>query len=158
MAGLVIGGMPTDVDVEMLRKEIGVPEPGTMVLYERVEAILRIPRKKSRFLTVVMAWRRRLSRENNVELKAVPNEGYKVLDNPGRIDASGRLYKGSLRRMGRAGNLAVRTGDSGLDEQGRRTRDHIVKVTAQLRQAAGTAAKELRYPDPQVQRLGAPQG
>ncbi len=150
MATFSLGGMPTDVDVERLHKEIGVPEVGSVVSYERLEEVLHISRKKNRFLTVVYAWSRSLDRAHNIVLKAVANEGYKALDNVGRVEESARRYKAGLRRIHKAGSIAVRTGDTGLDEEHRRARDHIGRVAAQHALVAATEARQLRYPDPQV--------
>lgn len=158
MGSLVLGGMPTDIDVERLRQELGVPRPGDTVPYKKIEDVLHLPRTANRWKSVVGAWRRRLYRENNVMMKAMPNEGYRVLDNHGRVDHGMRTYKGGLRRVYGASVEAVRIERAGLDASEVRTLDHIASVGAQLRLTAITAARQLRYPDPEVKRLAASQG
>mgnify|MGYP001320418575 CR=1 FL=1 len=143
------GGVPTDPEVNDLMEEIGVPRPGDIIPYTRIEAIIKTTRKRARWISVTTAWRKRLDRDHNILLKAVPNEGFEVLDNSGRVNFGGKLYKESLRRMGRAVKVVSTTDRSGLNDDEKRAADHIQKTGAQLRLVAQTAARDLSYPDPE---------
>jgi len=147
--------MPTDVDVERMRQAFGVPQPGQIITYRDIEDLLKVRRETGRFRSVTTAWRKRLDREHNVSVKAIPNVGYEARDSHARVDYGTRTYKGGLRRIGKAAMLAVRTDRSGLDPDEVRALTHIATVGAQLRLMAATEARKLRAPEPEVRRLTA---
>lgn len=137
------GGIPTDIDVERIIKEIGIPQPGDVVLYADIDRVLSMDRSNYRWKSVVMAWRKKMDREHNIILKARTNEGFVALDGSGRADFCGRVYKGGLRRITRAAVVATRTDRIGLSAEDVRTLDHIASTGASLRLAAATAARQI---------------
>jgi hypothetical protein len=142
---LFLGGVPTDIDVEKLREHLGTLKHGDMIPYQEISDCLGIQKGECRWYSVVSAWRKRLDRENNILLKAIPNEGYRVLDGHGRVEASAWTYKKGLRRIHRATVIASKTDRNGLDENEIKTLDHIQNTGASLRLAAATAARQIDY-------------
>lgn len=151
---MYFGGVPTDLDVEKLKTKFGVPAPGTAISYQAIAECLGISRNEFRWHSVVGAWRRHLDRQFNVILKAVKNDGFVALDPSGRVDYSGRKYKGGLRQVVRAATVAARTDRGSLSPEEVRVCDHIQNTGASLRLAAATAARSLKYEEPVKQANG----
>lgn len=151
---MYFGGVPTDLDVEKLKTKFGVPAPGTAISYQAIAECLGISRNEFRWHSVVGAWRRHLDRQFNVILKAMKNDGFVALDPSGRVDYSGRKYKGGLRQVVRAATVAARTDRGSLSPEEVRVCDHIQNTGASLRLAAATAARSLKYEEPVKQANG----
>jgi hypothetical protein len=138
------GGVPTDIDVQKIVDEIGVPKEDQMIEYSALEKILGIRKESYRWRTVVNAWRRRLEREHNVLFRAVMNEGYRALAPSGRVDIAGSTFKGALRRIGRAATIASGTDRERLTDEEKRVVDHVQNTGAALRLAASQAARKMK--------------
>lgn len=145
MAKLFFAGIPTENEVNQLMDTFGVPTMGTVITYSQIEGVVGVEQGTSRFRTIASAWRRRLYREFNLILKAVTGEGFKVLDNSGRVDFSTSVYKHGIRRVVRASDIAAKTDRSSLSPEEKRVCDHIQNNGASIRLAAATAARELKF-------------
>lgn len=141
------GGIPTDVDVEMIVKAIGVPKVGDNISYAQLESILRLKRTENRFTTVINAWRRKMDREHNLLMKAIPGVAFEVLSASGRVDLSSKVFKQALKRTGRAVAIAARTDRKELTEEEKKVCDHIQKTGATLRLEASKAARQIDWHD-----------
>ncbi len=158
LAAVTARAMPTDVDLESIRREIGVPSPGDIVLYDRLEEVLHLSRKRTRWRSVMAAWRRLLVRENNVYLKAISNVGFEALGNHGRVSESARGIRNGLRGVKRAGDMAATTDRRGLDSHDNRSLDHTIFCRAQFSLMERTAAREMLLAPDEVKALAAPAG
>lgn len=138
-------GVPTGPDVERLEAALGIPAVDTLIPYASIDQVLGCTRKVKRWGSVVAAWRGKLSRQYSLELKAVPNEGFQVLNNSQRVELSGDKFKSGLRRIGKGVRIAAATPSLGLKPEEVRARDHIVNVGAMIRQSAATAARDLGF-------------
>lgn len=143
-------GVPTAADVKRLRDTFPV-KVGDLVLYSEISSTIQCPFRSSRWSSVVMAWRKQLDRELNLILEAVPNKGFVVMNNDDRIHYSSGKYKRGIRQVRRASDVALRTDIQGLSPDAYKARDHIIAAGASIRLAAATAAKQLKWPDPQKQ-------
>jgi hypothetical protein len=145
---ILFAGLPTGPDVQNLIDTLGMPNEGDHIPYADVEAVLGLTRKSDphRWASVTGAWKRRVEREANVILKAVMNRGFDALTPSGRVDHSGRTYKGGLKKIVRASNVAAGTDRTSLSPEEARTCDHIQNTGAQLKLAAATAARRLKAP------------
>ena len=143
------GGIPTDVDVNKLVDRIGIPEPGTIVDYDEIKAAIGINRSENRWYSVTTAWRKKLRREYNLELKAIANEGFMVLDPAGRVDYAAGCFKSGIRRIGRSAHIAEYTDRAKLNEEDRKVCEHLQRVAGLVRVTAATEARRLHYPDPE---------
>lgn len=140
-AKVYFGGVPTDADVEKLRQRYGAPAIGTRISYNDLQIVTGCAKMSNRFKTVVEAWRRKLEREHNLLLKAIPGIGYEVLDNHGRVNLAGTMHHHGLRKIMRAGMIAATTERAELSEPERRVCDHIAANGAAARLAIKTAPK-----------------
>ena len=138
-------GIPTSLDVEKLMTRFGVPDPGDVLPYGEIEHEIKQERGSYRWGSVISAWRKKLEREYNIILEAVPNKGYKALDGAGRVDLAGRTYKGGLRRVTRAATVAVKTDRSTLTDEQKRVVDHIQDAGAKLRMLAAQEARKIKW-------------
>ena len=139
-------GIPTEIDVLALINAFGVPSVGEIIQHERIESVVCVEKNKYRYKTVVAAWRRKLEREHNIILRAVPGTGYEVLDSKGRVDLSGNKYKYGLRAVRRSASIALRTDRSTLKKEDEAVLDHIIRVSATIQTVAATEARKLTYP------------
>jgi hypothetical protein len=142
-------GIPTAPDVKRLRDSFPELKQGDMVPYETISRLINVAHRTSRWVSVVLAWRRELYRDSNLILRAVANTGFEVLDDSERVHFAGAKYKQGLKRVIRAADIASKTERSTLSKEELKACDHLVSVGASIRLAAATAAKQLRYPDPE---------
>lgn len=150
---LVFGaGVPTEPDVKALMQHYENVREGDIITHEDVSEILGQPVNSNRYLTVVGAFRRRLDRERNILLVAVPKVGYRVADPDLRVNVAGGKHKSGLRAIRRGGEIASRTERKRLSPEAARAADHLSKTASAILLAAATAAKELRYQDPKKLR------
>lgn len=139
-------GIPTEIDVNALISAFGVPAIGQIITHKRIEAVVCVDHNECRYKTVVAAWRRKLEREHNIIFRAVPGNGYEVLDSRGRVDLCGKKYKSGLRSVRRSSSIAMRTERGTLTPEETAVLDHIVKVNATIHSIAATEARKLTYP------------
>jgi hypothetical protein len=137
-------GMPTSVDVDRIVGVIGVPLVGRLIAYAELEEVLRVTVAQSRFWSVTSAWRKKLERENNLILEAVPTEGFKVLDNHERVGHASRYFKSGMRRTSVAGRRAASTSRVGLASDETRALDHVSRTAAAFKVQAAMEARKLR--------------
>src|SRR5574343_393784 len=71
-------GVPTKIDVDKLMDLFKRFKEGDIIPYTDVESVGSVTRNTGRYGSVVSAWRRRMMREANALLIAVPNEGYRI--------------------------------------------------------------------------------
>ena len=140
-------GIPTQADVDRIMKAFGVPEVGVVIPYDSVAGVMHEPKTGSRFQTVTMAWRKKVYRDHNIRIGCEKGKGFKALTNSERVDECGGRYKGGLRKIRVAGDLAIKTGDEGLAPEEVRVKHHVAMASAALRLAAATEAKRIKYPD-----------
>jgi hypothetical protein len=139
------GGAPTGPDIDRIIAKFGTPQVHAVIKWEEIEEVLGLARTKSRFRTIVYAWRRKLYRELNIVTEAVPGVGVKVLDPHQRIDLSGRRYRTHVRGVRRAGRIAERTDSGSLTQDEIRVRDALCRGASAISLAAATAAKQIDY-------------
>ena len=137
-------GVPTTIDVNILREKIGLPEIGQLIPYAKIEELIDVTRDNARFKSITDAWRRKLYRENNLWLEAIPNKGFSCIDPKGRIERGAKFHRSGIKRIYRSAILAQRTETTTLDPGQLRTRDFLVTTGASLQLAAATAAKALK--------------
>lgn len=142
-------GIPTKPDIDRLLNEIGIPQEGEEITYERISGVIREERESPRWKTVTSAWRNVLYREHNLVTESVPGKAIRVATPSERVHHSASKYKAGLRRVYRAGDVAQKTSIQDLKAEEQRACTHIVNATAALRLAAAQQAKQLRIKDPQ---------
>ena len=140
-------GVPTAPDVERLSESYPELKEGQVITKEEISSIIATPANTHRWRTVFASWRRKLERESNIVLRAVPTVGYRVSDPMDRVDISGSKYKGGVRQLNRAARIAARTDRVRLTMEAARACDHIVMTTGQVNTLLAVEAKKLRYPE-----------
>lgn len=139
--------IPTRVDVDALIKEIGIPEVGSHIPYSRIVEIIKVDRKTGRWNSVVNAWKKELRKKHGIELRAVANEGFEVLDDNGKTNKFlGYITKGAnaFVRAEETGRLIDRTR---LTDDNKKVFDHATNFTAAVRLADITVAKQPVFPE-----------
>jgi hypothetical protein len=140
-------GVPWSADINRIVEKFPSLPDGLQIPLEEIESCINEPRTKSRFDSVLGAWRKRMEREQNILIKR--KKGILiVLDNPGRVHVSKSGYNQGLRKVYVAGKRARSTGEAGLTPEERRIRDHIAVTAANMLCNAATEAKKINYPDP----------
>lgn len=136
-------GIPTEPDVRRLCDVFADLPAGRKLAWSELAAVIGSEYGTHRFRSVVAAWRKKMDRERNILFGAVRGYGIEVLDGHGRTGAAGSTYKAGIRRVSRAGDIAVRTDVSTLSPQDRRVVDHVTRVAAELRLVAATRTRQL---------------
>lgn len=139
--------IPTRVDVDALIESIGIPEVGAHIPYSRIVEVIKVDRKEGRWNSVVSAWKRELQTKYGIELRAVANEGFDVLDNEGKITKVHGYINRAANSFRRADKIARNIDRSNLSDEGKKVFDHQMKFIAAVRLADATVAKQLTYPE-----------
>jgi hypothetical protein len=125
---LFLGGVPTEPDVKALMVAFPEIDPGAVVTYEQIESIINVKRGSSRFVTVTNAWRSRLLKDKNIEVRPLRGIGLRRLTEAERVSENiGGVAKGA-RIIRRSGNRLMRVEPARLDEIERRKRDHAIRL------------------------------
>lgn len=145
---LFFGGVPTSPDVDRLMQMAAGLKDGDMLAYGDIEALINESRSTPRFRTICNRFKLRMFRERNHVLKAVPNDGYKILPPDERIGYSSSRVVQGFRRIKFGAGVARTTDRRKLTEEDRKTLDHLGSIDATIRLAEATKAKTLELPDP----------
>lgn len=158
MANLYLGGIPTAPDVKRLHDEFGVPNPGDEFTHQTIEFILGLKRNSSRYRTVTSAWRKELLTDKNIDLAAVPGEGYRCLDQSERVEANVKIQKQGIRRTGKGVKRLMLQPHDKLDQVLAARRDHAIKLGGAIFQSGQQMMRELSPPKAaqQTSQLGKP--
>lgn len=102
MSKVFFGGTPTAIDVRKLVDVFGVPDVGTEITHEQVEACIGLKRTQTRYRTVTLAWRGSLLREHNVDLSAERGTGFRALAPDERVSAGVVGVQSGVRKQMRS--------------------------------------------------------
>lgn len=136
-------GVPTDIDVRLLRDKFGVPEIGAEIDHRVIEETISHRRETFRYKTVVTVWRKKLLRDHNILLTPVPTVGYVVAGNKQRVDHCSRKSKSAVRLIVKSSAIAERTDEKGLDEKDIVLRRRMAMNGAAVRLAMATTANAM---------------
>jgi hypothetical protein len=137
-------GVPTAPDVDALLQSFPLTSPGDEILHENIEKRLGgLSRRTFRYKTILDALRKKLERERNIILGAMPGRGYVVLDNNERVDAGSAKMQHAGRAARRAAVLSSGASRKDLDAEHRAKQDHLTVVSASIIGAMRTQARAL---------------
>lgn len=136
-------GIPTEPDVARLMEAFKVPAAGTVIQHPAIENLIGQKRKSYRYKSVTDAWRKKLYKDHNCIMGAIPTVGYKSLEPDERAEFIGSKYKTGIRHVKRSQNVAIRTDLTGMTPESRRSVIHVKNTAAALILADATAAKAL---------------
>ena len=146
------GGHPTEPEVRMLMEKYPSLSSGDAISYADVESVIGVKRISHRYRTITGAWRKRMYREFNITIGAVPNTGFIVLDAHERVNLASNHMRSGVRRIRTSGDLAQNTEKSGLNEQELKACDHLVRVKAIMLDAHAHASRQLRVELREIRR------
>lgn len=138
-------GLPTKPEVDKLINQFRNLKPGDKIYYEQIERLIGVKKDTYRFRSIIVAWRKQLRNEYNIELAAVMNEGYQVMNGSERIEFAAKTTKYGVKRVRRAGDVVLRTNRIDLKPEERIIADHLVKVAAAINGHYALQRKELTY-------------
>lgn len=139
--------IPTRVDVDALIKEIGIPEVGSHISYNRIIEVIKVERTTGRWNGVVEAWKRELQNKHGIELRAVANEGFDVLDDNGKTNKVHGYVKKAANSFRRAEKTARLVDRTKLTDENKKVYDHTMNFVAAVKLADATVAKQIDLPE-----------
>ena len=148
------GGMPTDVDVRILREAFGVPAEGAEIAYADVADRIKAPVGSARFRTVTTRWRKQLQQDNDCFLVA-RNGAFRAATPSERLDVGEGKLRSGIRGIRRGGSIIDSTDRSRLTEDERKRADHGSGVRTTMLQAGRLEAKRPRLSLPSGVAAGA---
>lgn len=125
---------------------IGTLSPGQMVTHEEIEAAIGTSREQSRYRTVTAAWRNRMLREFNVDISAVPGEGFRALTADERVSESIKGFARGAIGIGRSARRAVMAPRDEMTPAAAARADHAVRVMHATLEDLNRKRKELASP------------
>ena len=146
MGKTFFGRIPTTPDVNNLCAKYPDLKEGQVVRYEDIEAIIGAKKADNRFVSVVVAWRKKLERESNLIFVTMPKVGFKVAAPHERVDLSSRKVKSGTKAIIKGATIASSTDRSRLTQEQRRVCDHISKAATSIQLATRIAPKPLEVP------------
>lgn len=135
--------IPYAPDLRKLDEAFPNLQPGDLIGWEQLAAAAGWGKETPRFKAVQAAWRKRVFRERNVVLIAVPGKGVQVADGSERITHAADTQKSGFRKIARAARVAMTTEAKGLPDHLTRARDHVIHVAGALKMMAAMKPKEL---------------
>lgn len=126
-------GVPTDLDVRRLEERFGIPEEDVIITWDEIEQELAVPKNSFRFKSVLTAWRKKLEREHNIIMIAVPKQGIKAANPDDRLTYASKKMKSGKKFIVRASTIATLTDEKRLTEAGKKKRLSIADVPNRIR-------------------------
>lgn len=147
-AKLHLGGVPTGPDVKKLMEHFPV-EHGTVVPYSDIERVLGMSRRRSRFRTVTVAWRRTLLREPNLLVVPTKLESFKCLTEAERSEYEFRDgFAIGFQKCARHERRTRQVDTAHLDERELSSHTHRQRVMSAVVEHGYTQLKEIATPSP----------
>lgn len=119
-SAVYFGGVPTEPEVRALREAFPESdlEPGRVIPYGEVEAVISARRGESRFETVTRHWRKIVERETGrIVIDPIPGIAFKVLSEVEKIDKGNGKLASAVRSSRRAYMLTSRVETAKLPEE-----------------------------------------
>jgi len=140
---MFFGGVPTEPDIKKIKTEYptNVLTPGKKIAYAEIERLIGVGKREHRFKTVTSQWRKEVEKEVNIIIGCDPGEGFRVLNEPEKVDLSSSKTRSAGRAARRAYVVAARTDIKELDENDRKRLDHIMGVSSRVLAAAKLKSK-----------------
>lgn len=141
------GGVSTEPEVNELIAQIGVPQPGDQISYNRITEIIKAPRRTSRWASVVTAWRKKLERDHNIVFSAVPNEGFQAMNNSERVNYGCKKFDLGFKAIERGIVVIQKTDRAGLSDDEKKAADYVVNIGATVRGIERTSSRKQILPE-----------
>ena len=125
---IYLGGMPTEPEVKILMEKFGEVAPGEVIDYQAIESAISVSYRSKRFVTVTKAFRARMLREKNVELKPLTGVGLQRLQEAERVSVGVMGVAKGARAIGRSGRRLMRVEAARLSEIDLKRRDHAIRL------------------------------
>jgi hypothetical protein len=146
---LFLGAIPYSADLERLDKAFGVPERGTVLLWEQIETVLELQRDLSRVKDVTTTWRKKLMREHKLVTSAeyafTRGLGIRVLTDEEAVQHAMHRRGKAKRQIKQAGRDALAARSEALSEPMQASREHLLKVLMADMTAMDDGSKRLRF-------------
>lgn len=142
MEGRLVNRVPTKADVDLLIREIGIPDEGSEILKKDIATLLRISDKSQRFGTVIACWKSRLFEAHNVCMIPTYRGSWIAAAPEDRITEAVRLRKQAIGRMTKAITVAVSADTSRLCDESRAIQNGMRKQIADAKLALAESIKE----------------
>lgn len=127
-------GVPLDPDVRKIRE--AYPDSslheGQIITYAKISELIREPKESNRFKSVVSKWLSDVFEESGITLKAVPNTGYKVLDDCEKVDFSHNKLKSAVRSATKSFKVAHTVDTNKLTDEKKKLYDFDINKSAKI--------------------------
>ena len=130
-SGVFFGGIPTEIEVERLRKAFPLPTPGQKITHESIASITGNAAKTCRYRTVLVAWRTKL-RHDGIYLKAITGVGFTVCTAGELVDESGKKLYSAGKRIKRSGEMATAAAEPELNPEQKTRKAWLLRNAAVL--------------------------
>lgn len=136
-----------DADVQLLLTRFREMQPdGRILAHEEVEAVLRVQRRSSYYMTVTRHWRRALFNEQRLYLdgRSAEGHGFKVLTADEMIRFSNKLVRAAGRQLKKSVVIAAAPRDEELiDPNVRAYRARLLSAAEQMIANHGRLIREV---------------
>ncbi|MFM7007999.1 MAG: hypothetical protein ACKO0Z_01485 [Betaproteobacteria bacterium] len=129
-------------DVDKLMEHFDL-HPGDVILHQDIAHVANARYQSNRYRSIIVAWRRRLLREKNIDIAPKIGHGYFVLSDNERVSYGVTDFEHSVRKMGKSADRVSRADAAKMDDTHRRQRDHSVRLMSELMQAARNTKKQI---------------
>lgn len=119
------------------------PKEGDVFLHQDIAHASGVPYRSARYGGVIVAWKKALMREANVDLEAIPGIGYRCLSDNERVSVGIKDFSHSVRRMGKSAERIARADTAKLDDNHRRQQDHAGRLMQNLVETGRKASKQI---------------
>lgn len=143
------GGVPTDVDVKTLRDTYpeSQMEAGQVIPYREVERLLNERKDSHRWKGVTNRWRKIVENETGIVVGVERGEGFKVLEEPEKVDLSGSKLRSAARAARRSYEVGNRVNARLLSEEDRHRLDFYTTKSSKVIAASQIKSRKKLLPD-----------
>jgi hypothetical protein len=133
-------GIPTKPDVEKLLDVFKLRE-GMIIQIEDIESELGVNRKTHRYAAVTTAWRKRVYREQNLDIQGTGEGSYRVNNPDERITHASDYVERGRRSINRGIVLAYATDEKRLSSENAARRNEIHSLNQRKIEMAASVFK-----------------
>lgn len=138
----IVKRVPTKADVDLLIRELGVPEEGTEIRKKEIAELLHLSPQSQRFGTVIACWKSRLFDAHNVVMIPTFKGSWIAAAPEDRITEAVRLRKQAVGRLTKAITIAVSADTKRLSAESRTIQDGMKQQIATAKLSLAEKIKE----------------
>ena len=141
---LYFGGMSTDPDVKLINDKFPNPKPNDEIPYSKIEPIIGVSWRSSRFTTIINAWAKDL-KERGIFISRIRGTAIRFLTNKELLAGTGEKISSANRKL--RGHRKDLTMMRPKDDEEVKLRDHNARLCYNMEKSLKDSKKLVSLPN-----------